>query len=94
MSSAPRPIVTAAPPAAANDADSREQIRDPLPSVILTPELEAGLLALAPLLDLLRARERARRSIRRAAPALPPRPEVTPEMKKAIERSLKGKGYR
>jgi hypothetical protein len=90
LPSPPHPIVTTASEAPANDGTGASE---ELPTIVLTPELEAGLLALAPLLELVQARQRGRRPVRRSAPALPPRPEMTPEMKKDIQRSLRRKGF-
>lgn len=79
---------------ASPEPDNDRQVVDDVPVLALTPELEAGLLALAPLLDLVQARRRGRQRARRFTAALPPRPEVTPEMKHSVARSLERKGFR
>jgi hypothetical protein len=78
------------PPDAANDQAPAE-----LPALLLTPELEAGLLALAPLVELVQARHRGRKRVRapRVA-ALPERPKMTPAQQKAIALDLYRTGHR
>lgn len=85
---APRVVVTSGSPEPQNDAEG-------LPSFTLTPEIEAGLLALAPLFEMVQARRRGKKVVRtpRAA-ALPARPEMTEAERENIRRTLRRKGYR
>ena len=69
-------------------------VQEALPTIVLTPEIEAGLLALAPLIEIVQARKRSRRTVGQRVHALPERPEMTPEERQAIRQMLERKGFR
>lgn len=85
---APRVFVTTGAGDPVNDAEG-------LPSVTLTPEIEAGLLALAPLFEMVQARQRGKKAVRMPRGAtLPTRPEMSNAEREKIRRTLQRKGYR
>jgi len=75
-------------------APSEPAPTEELLTVTLTPEIEAALLALAPLVEMVKARRRAARPVRQRVHALPERPATTPEKRTAIQNDLRRRGYR